>query len=154
MAVARYAKGMQVLIDAEQERMGRTKYYPAPPLSWGMLDSFLGSAESRKLQHNTTAERLEYGDIGIRYHDTVIFKIQQDGTRVLTHGGWVTSTTRDRLALYAPDIPMHWYIPRTADKPAFGTVVYAPNRYDLTGEVTVSPQGGYYGVLYEDEDEG
>jgi len=79
----------------------------------------------------------------------VIFRVGRDGHRVLTHGGWVTSTTRDRLSLYAPDIPMHWYIPISADKPAFGTVVYDPNQYDLTREVTVSPQGGYYGILYE-----
>lgn len=83
-------------------------------LSWFGAQSKLGRKDSVKIGHNTWLERRfltseEYKKYGgyheafvIRYHQTDIITIMPDNTYILSSGGWLTSTTKERIAKLAP----------------------------------------------------
>jgi hypothetical protein len=60
------------------------------------------NAERRKVGNNTYAEILSDGSVGITLHHTCVVRIHEDGTYTLSNGGWLTSTTKDRINQYSP----------------------------------------------------
>lgn len=58
--------------------------------------------DRRKVGNNTYAEILPDGSVGITLHNTCVVRIYQDGTYKLSNGGWLTSTTKDRINKYSP----------------------------------------------------
>ena len=65
------------------------------------LDAFLGKRNSRKLCHNTYAERLGADAIGIRLHQTHVVTLTLNRLTLNT-GGWDTVTTKDRINKFLP----------------------------------------------------
>lgn len=65
------------------------------------FDAWLGNKSSRKVSHNTYAER-HGDDIGIRLHATTIITYHPDGSVTFNSGGWRTVTTKDRLNNVGP----------------------------------------------------
>jgi hypothetical protein len=61
----------------------------------------LAGRDSRKVQPNTYLEKLGDGQIGVRYHDTIVVRIHSDGRYTLNTGGWKTVSTRDRICEYS-----------------------------------------------------
>jgi hypothetical protein len=62
---------------------------------------FLGGKDERTIAHNTRIVRRDDG-IAVRYHYTDIVLYKFDGKVVLNNGGWQTTTTRDRIRMFAP----------------------------------------------------
>ena len=58
--------------------------------------------DRRKVGNNTYAEILHDGSVGITLHRTCVVRIYEDGTYKLSNGGWLTSTTKDRINQYSP----------------------------------------------------
>ena len=58
--------------------------------------------DRRKVGNNTYAEILHDGSVGITLHSTCVVRIHADGTYKLSNGGWLTSTTKDRINQYSP----------------------------------------------------
>lgn len=58
--------------------------------------------DRRKVGNNTYAEILPDGSVGITLHRTCVVRIHEDGTYTLSNGGWLTSTTKDRINQYSP----------------------------------------------------
>lgn len=56
----------------------------------------------RKVGNNTYAEILHDNSVGITLHNTCVVRIYEDGTYKLSNGGWLTSTTKDRINQYSP----------------------------------------------------
>lgn len=42
------------------------------------------------------------GDISVTYHGTPVVTYHPDGTLTVTHGGWKTKTTAERIETYSP----------------------------------------------------
>ena len=61
------------------------------------LVDFLKGKESRKIGNNTFVERISDFEIGVRYHRTMIVKMDPTGVLTISTGGWETVTTKDRL---------------------------------------------------------
>ncbi len=66
--------------------------------------TFLDGATSRTLGHNTTVHQVGPTTIAVRYHATNIVEFHQDGPIFLTTGGWMTSTTKQRLNDIMPGV--------------------------------------------------
>jgi hypothetical protein len=56
----------------------------------------------RKIGNNTYASIMPDGSVGITLHNTIVVRIYEDGTYKLSNGGWLTSTTKDRINQYSP----------------------------------------------------
>jgi hypothetical protein len=105
------------------------------------FDRFLGSKDSRKVSHNTYAERQADGSIGIRLHSTVILTFHSDETMTLNSGGWRTVTTKDRLNSILP-APLGvssdhgvWTVSRRGDNPSTVSEFYDGMRMNRHGEM-------------------
>ena len=70
--------------------------------NYAEADALLGSRDSRKIAHNTYAERLHDGTIGVRLHSTYVVRFRPDGTLALDSGGWQTVTIKERINRYLP----------------------------------------------------
>ena len=56
----------------------------------------------RKVKGNTYAERLANGNIGLRFHATMVCEYWPNGNVTLRSGGWQTVTTQDRINNNSP----------------------------------------------------
>jgi hypothetical protein len=56
----------------------------------------------RRLGIATVRYTAPNGDVCIRYHDTDIVRIHEDGLITLDSGGWRTKTTKERINSYSP----------------------------------------------------
>lgn len=72
--------------------------------SYAEARDYLRSKDSRKLGHNTFVEARPGGDIAVRYHRTDIITFRPDGRIVLDTGGWLTTTTKQRLSAIIPGV--------------------------------------------------
>ena len=68
-------------------------------MNYATASEKLGNRASRKLANNTYLSRHDDGSIRIRLHSTDVATMRPDGSVTLNTGGWMTSTTRDRLGL-------------------------------------------------------
>lgn len=59
------------------------------------------SKQMRTAANNTTVYREDGGAIGIKLHATTIVRINTDDTMVLNSGGWLSSTTKERINRYS-----------------------------------------------------
>lgn len=66
-------------------------------VSYEAMNNFLGSKSQKVVGHNTTAERISEFEIGIKYHNTYIIKIDPTDIITVNSGGWDTKTTKERL---------------------------------------------------------
>ena len=64
-------------------------------------DTFLGKKQSRKITHNTWANRIGK-EIHVVYHKTSVVIYKGDGRIELNSGGWKTATTKNRINRYSP----------------------------------------------------
>lgn len=86
-------------------------------LDYESLDNMLGEKNVRKIGYETIIHRLGDFEIGIKYHNTDIIKIDLTNIVTLNTGGWETRTTKDRLnqfldcrGLYIYQKRNVWYI--------------------------------------------
>lgn len=56
----------------------------------------------RTTANNTTARILDNGDVAIKLHNTDIVTVTTKDTYILNSGGWLTSTTKERINRYSP----------------------------------------------------
>lgn len=56
----------------------------------------------RKVKGNTYAEKLANGNIGLRFHATIVCEYWPNGNVTLRSGGWQTVTTQARIHDYSP----------------------------------------------------
>lgn len=69
------------------------------------FESFLAGGKDknrRKVKGNTYAERLANGNIGLRFHATMVCEYWPNGNVTLRSGGWQTVTTQDRINKNSP----------------------------------------------------
>lgn len=66
-------------------------------VSYEAMNNFLGDKSEKKVGHNTTAERIGEFEIGIKYYNTYIIKIDPTDIITVNSGGWDTKTTKERL---------------------------------------------------------
>lgn len=64
-------------------------------------ETFLGNRESKAIENNTKIVRRDKNTIAVQYHETDIVTYYRDGTVELDTGGWLTSTTKERLNRYS-----------------------------------------------------
>ena len=74
-----------------------------------------------KLAHNTWLIRDREGDPAIQYHSTNIVTFLPDGVKVLTSGGWFTTTTKERFGKLTHGVSVgqekfEWYLYTTKGK--------------------------------------
>ena len=69
-------------------------------LTYESMTEFLGGREDKKLGHNTFVERISEFEIGIKYHNTYIVKLDPTDIMTVNTGGWDTVTTKGRLNLF------------------------------------------------------
>ncbi len=89
-------------------------------LTYFAAQTLLASARSRnKGKKLATATYLVATDngYGIKYHNTVVVEIRNDGTYRLNSGGWRTVTTKSRINEYSPvnvyQKHFEWYLSAT-----------------------------------------
>jgi hypothetical protein len=56
---------------------------------------------SRTVANNTTARVMSEGMVAIKLHDTDIVTVFNDGRMILNSGGWLSSTTKERINRYS-----------------------------------------------------
>jgi hypothetical protein len=70
-------------------------------LTYDAAIALLGNRPTKKVDNNTTIRKV--GDsVAVRLHETDVVIIRSDGNYVLNSGGWLTSTTKDRINNYSP----------------------------------------------------
>lgn len=66
-------------------------------VSYEAMNNFLGDKSEKIVGHNTIAQRLGEFEIGIKYHNTYIIRIDPTDIITISSGGWDTKTTKERL---------------------------------------------------------
>lgn len=64
--------------------------------------ALLDGKDSKRIGHNTYAEKLNDDEIGIRLHGTYVVTFVSDGRIVLRSGGYETVTTKQRMNAVLP----------------------------------------------------
>lgn len=67
-----------------------------------ILRELLGAKERRTIGHNTDLVRQDDGTIAVVLHWTKILTFRADGTVTLVANGWHSTTTHQRMNLFAP----------------------------------------------------
>lgn len=104
------------------------------------LIAFLGDRDSRKVSHNTYAER-RGEDVAIRLHATDILTFHADDTITANSGGWRTVTTKDRLNSFLPaplcvySVDGVWTLQRRGNAPGVVSEFYDGMRFDRHGDM-------------------
>lgn len=65
--------------------------------SFEQVMGYLRGKRSRKIGYETYIERFNPYEVGIKYHNTYIVKMDVTDVMTITSGGWDTRTTKDRL---------------------------------------------------------
>lgn len=65
-------------------------------------ERFLNGQKEKELDKRTRLLRKTDSRIILIYHETPIIQYYADGSYLLSHGGWQTRTTRDRLEEFTP----------------------------------------------------
>lgn len=90
---------------------------------------FEGS-KKRKLDHNTVLVQTQDG-FGVQLHGTVVVEYLPEGAIKLNSGGWLTTTTKDRLNKFSPfrifQSKYEWFIENTKGKIAFHDGICLPS---------------------------
>ena len=67
------------------------------PNTYQAARTLLGDADERKVDNNTLLLPMPDGSIGLKYHRTVIVTYHEDKSVTVNTGGWLTSTTKERM---------------------------------------------------------
>lgn len=102
------------------------------PKNYEIANSILRSRDSRKLRYETHLER-RGENIVVRHHATDIVTYMPTGDIVLTTGGWMSRTTKDRLNDYSPAYVF-------SDK-GLWILVYRDREYGYSDGITLHPDG-------------
>ena len=73
------------------------------PNTYTEARELLGSRDARTVDRNTLLLPMPDGSIGLKYHRTVIVRYNEDGTATVDSGGWLTSTTKERMNQALPE---------------------------------------------------
>ena len=111
----------KLLESMEMDEMGRAKL-ACSYSSYHQVADFLRGKKSRKIGYETYIEQLSPFEVGIKYHNTHIVKMDVTDVMTITSGGWDTPTTKDRLNQFLSCRGVHiyqkkfqWYIVGTND---------------------------------------